>query len=71
MRAVLHAQPRVVRVGGLAGQQLGRELARGLALAGAGGAVQQVGVRGSALRREGRTEHGGGVRVGFQREHGR
>ncbi len=71
MGAVLDAHPRVVRVAGAAGQQLGREGARRLALAGAGRAVQQVRVRGPAVRPERGAEHGGGVRMGFEGEHAR
>ena len=61
MRAVQHARAGGVRIGGAAGQQRGGELARGVALAGPGRAVQQVGVRRLAL--EGGAQDGGGVRV--------
>ena len=61
MRAVLHAQAGRVGVVGTAREQGGGEVARRLALAAPGRAVQQVGVRGRAL--EGGAENGGGVRV--------
>ena len=67
MDAGEHARPRVLRVGRLAGEQLGGELARRLALARAGRAVEQVGVRRAAA--EGGAEDGGGVRVGLEDAH--
>ncbi len=71
MRAVLHARAHVGGVRGAAREQLGRERARGGALAGAGRAVQQIRVRGPAIGLQRRAEHGGGVRVRFEGgEHG-
>ena len=61
MRAVLDARAGGLRIGGVARQQRGGELARRLALAGPGRAVQQVGVGGPAVERG--TEDGGGVWV--------
>jgi hypothetical protein len=61
---VLHATAHAVRVGRAAGEELGGEAARGVALAGARGAVEQVRVRGPAL--EGGAEDGGGVRVSVE-----
>ena len=48
-------QPHRVRVGRALGEQLGRERARRGALAGAGGPVEEVGVRGPACERGGRA----------------
>ena len=59
---------RVLGVGRVAGEQLGGERARGLALARAGRPVEQVGVRGAAA--EGGAEDGGGVRVCLEDAHG-
>ena len=62
MRAVLHARARVRRGRAPRGEQLGRERAGGVALAGPGRAVQQVGVRGrpvAAPRRARRRRAGG------------
>ena len=61
VRAVLHARAGGLRVGGVARQQRGGEVARRLALAAPGRAVQQVGVGRPAL--EGGAEDGGGVGV--------
>ncbi len=66
MRAVLHAGARVGLVAGAARQQLGGEGAGRGALAGAGRAVQEVGVRRGAVRRQRRAEDGGGVGVRLQ-----
>ena len=59
---------RVLRVRGVAREQLGGELARGLALARAGGAVEQVCVRRAVA--QGGAEHGGGMGMGLEDAHG-
>jgi hypothetical protein len=61
VRAVLDARAGGLRVGRAAREQGGGELARHVALAGAGRAVQQVGVGRPAF--EGGAEDGGGVGV--------
>ena len=62
--AVLGAQPGVGGVARVAAEQLGGERAGGGALAGAGGAVEEVGVRRPRPLRECGAEDGGSVRVG-------
>ena len=57
----------VVRILGLLGQQLAGEGAGRLLLAAAGGAVEQVRVRGRVLERG--AEHGAGVGMGVEDEH--
>ena len=59
---------RVLGIGRVAGEQLGGERARRLALARPGRPVEQVGVGGAAA--EGRAEDGGGVRVCLEDAHG-
>ena len=61
VRAVLDPDPRRLGIGRFARQQRGREVARRVALAAPGRAVQQVRVRGRAVERG--AEDGGGVRV--------
>ena len=68
MRPVRDPRARVVRIGDAAREQLGGDGAGGGALAAPRRAVQQVRVRGRPGG--GRTEHGGGVRVGLQRGEG-
>ena len=67
MHAGDRARPGVLGVRRVAREQLGGELARRLALAGAGRPVEQVGVRRAVA--EGGAEDGGGVRVGFEDAH--
>ena len=62
MDAGLNPCSGAVSIGRALGQQLGRERARGLALAGPAGAVEQVRVRGAALV-DGRGEDRERVRV--------
>jgi hypothetical protein len=62
--AVDGPEARVLGVPGVLGEQLRGELARGLALARAGGAVEEVGVSGRVP--EGGAEDGLGVGVRFE-----
>ena len=67
MRARERPRVGVLGVRRLTREQLGGELARRLALARAGGPVEQIGVRRAVA--EGGAEHGGGMRMGLEDAH--